>query len=196
MQKADAYGRNDERDEIPRKERAQQLEQVLTNGLLPLYRRAYRILGNAADAVDAVQDALLAAYTHLHQLRGQAQISTWLTTIVLNCARLQLRRRPGHVHASLDGSSGELQPLSVSERIADHRPNPEDEYRESGRKQWVPVGGNYDLKSERRQQRGYEWVLIVSWLCALVLWGFTWWTAFRLLCSMVQFVQYVPRLLP
>jgi hypothetical protein len=59
----------------------------------------------------------------------------------------------------------------------------------------------YDFKSELRQQRlkgiqGYEWVLIVSWLCALVLWGFTWWAAFRLLCNVVQFVQYVPRLLP
>jgi RNA polymerase sigma-70 factor (ECF subfamily) len=121
----------DERDEIPSEEEAgQQLEQILAKGLPPLYRRAYRILGNAADAEDAVQDALLAAYTHLHQFRGQAQISTWLTTIVLNCARLQLRRRPGHVHVSLDESTGELQPLSVSERIADHRPNPEDEYRQ------------------------------------------------------------------
>jgi hypothetical protein len=59
MQKANAYGRNDERDEIPGEEgAAQQLEQILASGLLPLYRRAYRILGNAADAEDAVQDAL------------------------------------------------------------------------------------------------------------------------------------------
>src|SRR3984957_5441178 len=131
MQNTNAYARSDERDEIPRKERAQQLEQVLTNGLLPLYRRAYRILGNTADAEDAVQDALLAAYTHLNQFRGQAKISTWLTTIVLNCARLQLRRRPRHFHLSLDESSGQLQPLSVSERLADHRPSPEDESIES-----------------------------------------------------------------
>jgi RNA polymerase sigma-70 factor (ECF subfamily) len=132
MQNTNAEVRADERDEIPSEEgAAQQLEQILARGLLPLYRRAYRILGNAADAEAAVQDALLAAYTHLHQFRGQAQISTWLTTIVLNCARLQLRRRPGHVHVSLDESTGGLQPLSVSERIADHRPNPEDEYRES-----------------------------------------------------------------
>ena len=40
----------------------------------PLYRRAYRLLGNAADAEDAVQDALLAAYTHLDQFKGQSQI--------------------------------------------------------------------------------------------------------------------------
>jgi RNA polymerase sigma-70 factor (ECF subfamily) len=132
MQKANANGRNDEPDEIPTEEgAAQQLEQILAGGLPSLYRRAYRVLGNAADAEDAVQDALLAAYTHLNQFRGQAKISTWLTTIVLNCARLQLRRRPRHVHVSLDESTGEPQSLSVSERIADHRPNPEDECTES-----------------------------------------------------------------
>jgi RNA polymerase sigma-70 factor (ECF subfamily) len=132
MQNTNAYVGTEEREEIPNEGgAAQQLEQILARGLPPLYQRAYRILGNAADAEDAVQDALLAAYTHLHQFRGQAQISTWLTTIVLNSARLQLRRRPRHVHVSLDESTGELQPLLVSERLADHRPNPEDEYRQS-----------------------------------------------------------------
>src|SRR5207253_8167048 len=101
------------------------------SGLPPLYRRAYRILGNAADAEDTVQNALLAAYTHLHRFRGQAQISTWLTTIMLNCARLQLRWRAKHVQVSLDESTGGPQPVSVSERLADQRPNPEDEYRKS-----------------------------------------------------------------
>ena len=132
MQNTNGYVGSDERDDIPRAEgAAQQLEQILASGLLPLYRRAYRLLGNAADAEDAVQDALLAAYTHVNQFRGQSQISTWLTTIVLNCARLQLRRRQRHVHVSLDESTGELQPVSVSEQLADHRPNPEDECRES-----------------------------------------------------------------
>jgi RNA polymerase sigma-70 factor (ECF subfamily) len=132
MQNTNAYVGIEEREGIPNEEGvAQQLKQILASDLPSLYRRANRILGNAADAEDAVQDALLAAYTHLHQFRGQAQISTWLTTIVLNCARLQLRRRRGHVHLSLDESTGEPRPLSVSERIADHRPNPEDEYRGS-----------------------------------------------------------------
>jgi RNA polymerase sigma-70 factor, ECF subfamily len=132
MQNTSAYVGNDERDEIPSGEgAAQQLEQILASGLPSLYRRAYRIVGNAADAEDAVQDALLAAYTHLDQFRGQAQISTWLTTIVLNCARLQIRRRLRHVQVSLDESTADLQPVSVSERLADHRPSPEDECTES-----------------------------------------------------------------
>jgi len=132
MQNTNAYVATEEREESPNEGKAaQQLERIMASGLPPLYRRAYRILGNAADAEDAVQDALLAAYTHLHQFRGQAQISAWLTTIMLNCARLQLRRRAKHVQVSLDESTGGPQPVLVSERLADHRPNPEDEYKES-----------------------------------------------------------------
>ena len=132
MQNTNADVGNDNRHETPNKEGAtQQLEQILSNGLHPLYRRAYRLLGNAADAEDAVQDGLLAAYTHLNQFRGQSQVSTWLTAIVLNCARLQLRRRLRHFHVSVDESTGELQSVSVSERLADHRSSPEDECRKS-----------------------------------------------------------------
>ena len=71
-----------------------ELLSVLSHCLPSLYRRAYRLLGNEADAEDAVQDALLAAYRHLKEFRGDAQLSTWLTAIVINCARMQLRKRP------------------------------------------------------------------------------------------------------
>src|ERR1700720_2188824 len=66
------------------------------------YRSAFRYLGNAADAEDAVQDAMLSAYKHLSQFRQQARISTWLTAIVINSARMQLRRRPRQTHVYLD----------------------------------------------------------------------------------------------
>lgn len=126
------YDVTDEREAVGGEEgAAQQLNQILASGLPPLYRKAYRILGNTADAEDAVQDALLAAYTHLDQFRGQAQISTWLTTILVNCSRLQLRRRLRHVHVSFHESAAELQYVSLSERLADHRPTPEREFMES-----------------------------------------------------------------
>ena len=104
---------------------------VLSDGMASLYRGAYRLLGNAADAEDAVQDALLSAYTHLDQFRGQAKMSTWLAAIVHNSARMQLRRRLRHVHVSLDEYIGEHEEHAVTQRIADHRPNPEDECRDS-----------------------------------------------------------------
>jgi len=104
---------------------------VLPSKMASLYRGAYRLLGNAADAEDAVQDALLSAYMHLDQFRGQAKISTWLTAIVHNSAKMQLRRRLRHVHVSLDQFAGEDEERSISQRLADHRPSPEDDCRDS-----------------------------------------------------------------
>jgi RNA polymerase sigma-70 factor (ECF subfamily) len=107
------------------------LQDVLSRCMPSFYRRAYRYLGNAADAEDAVQDALLSAYKHLDQFKGQAQLSTWLTAIVTNCARMQLRRRPRQTHLSLDERFGEEQEHSLSELLADRGPSPEDKCRES-----------------------------------------------------------------
>ena len=106
--------------------RAQMLS-VLSHCLPSLYRYAYRLLGNKTDAEDAVQDALLAAYKHLNQFRGDAQLSTWLTTIVINCARMHLRKRSRYIHVSLDSRIGEDQEYPLSDILVDHRPNPEDE---------------------------------------------------------------------
>jgi RNA polymerase sigma-70 factor (ECF subfamily) len=100
---------------------------VVTHCLPSLYRYAYRVLGNKADAEDAVQDALLAAYKHLHQFRGDAQFSTWLTTIVINCARMHLRRRSRYIHVALDSRIGEDQEYPLSDTLVDPRPNPEHE---------------------------------------------------------------------
>ena len=100
---------------------------VLTHSLPSLFRYAYRLLGNKADAEDAVQDALLAAFQHLHQFRGDARLSTWLTTIVINCARMHVRRRLRHIHVSLDSRIGEEREYPLSETLVDHRPNPEEE---------------------------------------------------------------------
>lgn len=132
MHNPNSYVVTDERLETPSNEGLTQAwEQVLSSRLPLFYRQAYRLLGNATDAEDAVQDALLAAYTHLDQFKGQSQLSTWLTSILVNCARMQLRKRPRHAHVSLDEPIGESQTVSLSEQLPDHRPNPEDECRES-----------------------------------------------------------------
>jgi RNA polymerase sigma-70 factor (ECF subfamily) len=105
-------------------ERAQELDSVVFRYLPMFYQRAFRFLGNVPDAEDAVQDALLSAYRHLGQFRGHAQLSTWLTTIVTNAARMQLRRRRGD-YSSLDEQQGE-DGLTMSERLPDSRPSPEE----------------------------------------------------------------------
>ena len=106
-----------------------EMKEVLSLRLPSFYRCALRILGNAADAEDAVQEALLAAYRHIDQFRGQSKMTTWLSTIVRNCALMQLRKRPRQIHLSFDEQTGEEKKYFVWERLADMRPSPEQESR-------------------------------------------------------------------
>ncbi len=130
MQEAEAHiGAEHYFDLLNGERPARELHDVLASRLPYLRRSAYRLLGNAADAEDAVQDALLSACKHLDQFRGESQISTWLTAIVFNSARMRLRQGRRHVHVSLDEQIGEDQQYSVSERLAGRGPNPEEEYR-------------------------------------------------------------------
>jgi len=95
-----------------------------------LYRIAFRKLGNVEDAEDAVQDALLSAFRNMHQFRGDAQFSTWLGSIVLNAARMRLRRRINHTLVSLDEQSKEGIPI-WPERLEDSAPSAEETLRET-----------------------------------------------------------------
>jgi RNA polymerase sigma-70 factor (ECF subfamily) len=128
MQATEARLANEQELEVRIPEaRTMEMQDVLSRYLPSFYRKPYRQLRNEADAEDAVQDALLAAYKHLDQFKGQAQMSTWLTAIVTNCARMQLRKRPRQVHVSLDERFGEEQEFCLSDQLPDREPSPEDE---------------------------------------------------------------------
>jgi RNA polymerase sigma-70 factor, ECF subfamily len=49
-----------------------------------LFRAARSVLKDDTEAEDALQDAYLQAYRHLHTFRGDASLRTWLTRIVVN----------------------------------------------------------------------------------------------------------------
>jgi RNA polymerase sigma factor (sigma-70 family) len=106
-----------------------EMKEALSLSLPSFYRCAFRLLGNAADAEDAVQEALLAAYRHIDQFRAQSQMTTWLTTIVRNCALMQLRKRARQIYLSLDEQTGGEEKYFLWERLADTRPSPEEECR-------------------------------------------------------------------
>ena len=57
------------------------------------YRIAWSILSNDADAADATQDALLAAWRQLPRLRDAAAFDGWLNRIVANAALMARRHR-------------------------------------------------------------------------------------------------------
>lgn len=104
----------------------EELTNIFVDRWQSLYRIAMRQLENVADAEDAVQDAFLSAYKHLDQFKKQARMSTWVTTIVINSARMKLRRRPRNVHVFLSDQSQDHDSEQVLEMLRDHRPNPEE----------------------------------------------------------------------
>lgn len=60
-----------------------------------IYRTALGILGNHADAHDATQDALVAAWRSIRSLRDAQKLDGWLHRITINSARMVARKRRG-----------------------------------------------------------------------------------------------------
>jgi len=106
-------------------ERLQELDNVLSRALPRFRRIAMRWLGNHEDAEDAVQDAMLSAFKHIADFEGRAQMSTWLTAVVINAVRMQIRRRPRNQMLSLDRCPKEDESTTFAELLVDPRPTPE-----------------------------------------------------------------------
>lgn len=58
-----------------------------------LYRAVRALLRDEAEVEDAMQEAYVAAFAHLHAFAGRARFSTWLVRIGINEALGRLRRR-------------------------------------------------------------------------------------------------------
>jgi RNA polymerase sigma-70 factor, ECF subfamily len=62
-----------------------------------LYAHAYRMLGSAADAEDAVQDSMLGAWRGLARFEGRSSLRSWLYRIATNASLKIIERRPKRV---------------------------------------------------------------------------------------------------
>jgi len=83
------------------------LDELFKRYRLLAYRVAHRLLGNEADALDAVQDGFIKALTHLSGFQGRSTFKTWLLRVVSNAA-LDLGRQRGRREVlSLDASAAE-----------------------------------------------------------------------------------------
>ncbi len=56
------------------------------------YSVAFRMLRNAEDAEDAVQEAYISAFKALPNFKGQSKLSTWLYRIVVNACLMKIRK--------------------------------------------------------------------------------------------------------
>ncbi len=83
--------------------------QLVTRHSRSLHRAAYRIVGNAADADDVVQETFLRAYRSLSRFDARASFTTWVHRIAINCSLdlIDSRNRRG-LHASEDDDLARL----------------------------------------------------------------------------------------
>ncbi len=72
-----------------------------------VYVTALALLRNEADAQDVAQEAILKAFTHLRQFRGESRFSTWLIQITVNEARMRQRKQHAEVFEPLENSPDE-----------------------------------------------------------------------------------------
>lgn len=87
------------------------------------YRVALRITGNREDAEDAIQQALLKAYSHIDQFHSKSRFSTWLLRITINEALGKLRKqRAEKAHLFYSASEDGSDPAEMVRAGDDARP--------------------------------------------------------------------------
>ena len=67
-----------------------------------LFLSALSIVRNEADAEECVQEAILKAFKAIGNFRGESKFSTWIIQIVINEARMRIRKDRKHLYDSID----------------------------------------------------------------------------------------------
>jgi RNA polymerase sigma-70 factor (ECF subfamily) len=90
-----------------------------------LFRVAYRITGNEADAEDAVQEAFLRGYRKLEGFESRANFGTWIYRIAVHCALDRVKHRRGDATNLAGRVSETTDPEQDEMQVADHAAGPE-----------------------------------------------------------------------
>ncbi|MCU1244303.1 MAG: polymerase sigma-70 factor,ECF subfamily [Acidobacteria bacterium] len=88
-----------------------------------IFRVAYAIVRDEAEADVVTQDTFVQAYTHLAKFRGDSEFETWLTRIAINRSRDSLRRR--RFVSLFDGTEDDGEGRESKFEPVDERPDPE-----------------------------------------------------------------------
>lgn len=98
-------------DEIGLVERARSgdadaFDKLIALRLTPTYRLVRSVLGGTEESEDATQEAFIAAWRGLPNLRQAERFDAWFARIVINACRMSMRRRPRAVVVSIDTITG------------------------------------------------------------------------------------------
>ena len=83
-----------------------------------VYMAAFALLRNEADAEDAAQEAILKAFRHLKDFRGESRFRTWLVQIAINEARMKgrvARREVISLDQEIEDEEGSYTPIDLED---------------------------------------------------------------------------------
>ena len=89
-----------------------------------LYKTARGILVEEEDIEDVMQEAYIRGFEKLAQFRREAQFSTWLTRILINCALKHLHALQGRTHVDIDTLP--CKDIDQLQEVQDERPSDSD----------------------------------------------------------------------
>ena len=72
---------------------SEELARVIMENMSGMYRLAFSIVGNDADAQDAVGDTVVKAYEKIQTLRKKDSVQSWLMQILVNNSRNIVKKR-------------------------------------------------------------------------------------------------------
>src|ERR1700684_3639273 len=87
-----------------------------------LFRVAFRVTGNEADAEEVVQEAFLRGYQKLESFESRSEFGTWIYRIAVTCAlNMKKKRQP----AANSQSAEDAHPTQHQVQVADTAADPE-----------------------------------------------------------------------
>jgi len=81
-----------------------------------VYRMALKILGDAQDAEDVLQETFIKALRSVNGFEGRSSLSTWLYRIAVNEALMAIRRRKGEtvsIDEEKEDEDGQTEPVEI-----------------------------------------------------------------------------------
>jgi len=88
-----------------------------------IFNVCYRIMGNAEDAKDISQEAIIKIYKNMNKCNDASTFKAWACKIANNACLDELRKRKGKFTQSIDAGDDEIEPQIKSEILT-----PEEEF--------------------------------------------------------------------
>lgn len=123
--------------EILKHDRPEAFGELIKRHQNTLMNVALRMLGNAQEAEDVVQQVFIEAYRHLAEFRQDAQFSTWLYSIILNRCRNHLRSRKRRQEVSLDAPFHQDDESSPIDQVPERGKNHDERLEIRSEAEWI-----------------------------------------------------------